>query len=121
MAFSYVVSLSGAEMSTVELQQSLHPLQLHQQIVSGATCWEPFWRGSAGDPRGFRWGSAGDPRIFRGIRHVLDGIWPTFWGDPSETTAVFYNFKKGKGDAKCVWGHHGSWDGGEAMPCVLEI
>ena len=51
-------------------------------------------RGSAGDPRGIRWGSSGDPHGFRGIRPVVVSVWPTFWGEPSEGAAVFYNIKR---------------------------
>ena len=62
--------------------------------------------GSAGDPGGIRWGSSGDPHAFRGIRHVSISVWLTFWGDPSETTGVFYNIKKGQEAAWVVgmWG-----------------
>ena len=52
-------------------------------------------RGIRGDPRGTRWGSAGDPPTFWGIRAEKGGFWLEFQGDPSETTAVFYNIKKG--------------------------
>ena len=58
-----------------------------------------FWQGSAGDPRGIRWGSSGDPPGFRGIRPVAVSVWPTFFWDPSEGTAVFYNIKK----SQAVW------------------
>ena len=68
--------------------------------------WTVSVGGSAGDPRGIRWGSPGDPHAFRGIRHVFVSVWLTFWGDPSETTGVFYNIKKGQEAAWVVgmWG-----------------
>ena len=52
-------------------------------------------RGIRGDPRGIRWGSAGDPPTFWGIRAEKGGFRFEFQGDPFETTAVFYNIKKG--------------------------
>ena len=39
-------------------------------------------------------GSAGDPQEFRGIRHSFASVRPTFWGDPSAGTELFYNIKK---------------------------
>ena len=52
-------------------------------------------RGIRGGSAGIRWGSSGDPHAFRGIRHDFASVGPTFRGDPSATTLVFYNIKKG--------------------------
>ena len=60
-----------------------------------------------GDPKGIRWGSSGDPHANRGIRNGIASARPTFWGDPSERTAAFYNIKKGQ---KAAWAV-GMWDG----------
>ena len=78
----------------------------HMNIsVHAASCMVLEGWGSAGDPRGIRWGSSGDPHRFRGIRPVVVSVWPTFWGEPSEGTAVFYNIKKGHAAwaMKTVW------------------
>ena len=76
--------------------------------------------GFAGDSRGIRGGSLGDSHAFRGIRPIFENGWPTFWGDSPATTAVFYNFKKGKEDAWGVWAPLGLGYRGEALPSVLK-
>ena len=98
--------------------QSLHPHDHTSVLVHDSAV---RWRGFAGDSRGICWGFSGDSQALRGIRHVFDDAWPTFWGDSPATTAVFYNFKKGKEDAWGVWAPMGLGYRGEAWPSVLKI
>ena len=117
-SFSDAVSPSGAKAQTARHQQSFYPLQVHRRSLFSVEIWAIF----GGAPRGIRGGSVGDPRgihtLVGGSAMFLRTFGPRFGGGPSETTAVFYNFKKGKKDVSGVGGHH--WVlGVGARPCLV--